>query len=145
METVKKLIELADRKFNTQKDVVDHLKDYIFKIYNNIDTIEDPTILAHSINLIRYVIETDFLVNDVRSLTKQECIDLQSILSNCSNAVNKEVQTLKKQIDNIILEINNNTIIEESKDYKKFKQAAPAELSNNEVLNMYLKYKGKLK
>lgn len=144
METMKKLIELADRKFNTQKDVVDYLKDYIFKIYNNIDTIEDPTILVHSINLIRYVIETDFLVNDVRSLTKQECIDLQNILSNCSNAVNKKVQTLKKQIDNIILKIDNNTIIEESEDYKKFKQAAPAELSNNEVLNMYLKYKGKL-
>lgn len=142
MEIVKKLIELANRKFNSQKDVADYIKDYILKIYNNINIIEDSATLASSIDLIRYVIETDFLVNDVRSLTKQECIDLQNILSNCSNAVNKKIQALKKQIDNIILEIDNN--IEESKDYKEFKQAAPAELSNNEVLNMYLKYKEKL-
>lgn len=33
MEIVKKLIELADRKFNNEKDKVDYIKEHIIKTY----------------------------------------------------------------------------------------------------------------
>lgn len=87
----------------------------------------------------------DFLINNDKTLTKQECIDFQNILSNCSGVINKKIQTLKRQLNNMIVEINNKTIAEEHEDYKKFKQAVSTGLSDNEILDMYLKYKGKSK
>ncbi len=134
-----KLINTLDKlNSNDKQTTINTIKNTILNIYNfkNNNTNKE-VLLPQCVTII------DFLVNNDKTLTKQECIDFQNILSNCSNAVYIKNKELKKQLNNIIIEINNKTIIENDEDYKAFKAAASNKLTEDEIKDMYLKYKSK--
>lgn len=136
METVKKLIELANRQFNTQKDVLDYLKDYILKTYNDINTIENPAILANSVNLIRYVIENDTYVKD------EEYTKFYYIVKDCSYKLDDQTDSLRRDIDKC-LKNNINSIVEKNKsDYENFRNQFIKMMTEDEIRKSYAKYKG---
>lgn len=98
--------------FTSKENTIKTIKNTILACSFKNDNTDKEVLLPQCVTII------DFLINNDKSLTKQECIYFQNILSNCSNVVIKKIKTLQNQIDNIIMEINNKIILENDKDYK---------------------------
>lgn len=82
----------------------------------------------------------NFLVNNNKTLTEQECDKLFNILSECSSAINSKIYTLKRKLNSIKAEINSDEMIKYGNDYRAFKTSASNKLTEEEIKNMYLIY-----
>ncbi len=136
MKPIKNLIELVDKKFDNKKDKANCIKSYILKTYNNINTIENPAILANSIPLIRYVIENDTWLKD------EEYTKFHDIVRDCCYKIEDQANSLRRDIDKCVQTIINSIVENNKSDYEDFRKQFVKIMSEDNIKRAYAKYKG---
>lgn len=111
------------------------IKNTIINTYNfKNNSINKEVLLPQCVTII------DFLINNDKNLTKEECDRLFDILSESSSTINSKIYTLKRRLNSIKEKINSDETMKYGHDYRAFKAAASSKLAENEIKDIYLEY-----